>query len=108
MAAVEVVKDLAEATGTSTFIPLATKSGASLNVSIEKPSTSKAMFENKPITAEEFDKMSEKMRLSRNQERDLAAGFRVLKGRNVFEPGLDQKLSQKRKTGADFFGIERC
>ena len=108
LAAAEVVKGLAEATGTSTYIPLATKSGASLNVSIEKPSTSKALFDNKPVTMEEFDKVAEKLRLSRNQQKDLATGLRVWKGRDFLEPRLDQKLSQKRKTGAEFFGIQRC
>ena len=78
--AAEVVKELAEASGTSTFVPVATKSGASLNVLIEKPSTSKAMFDNKPVTVEDFDKVSEKLRLSRNQQKDLAAGLRVWKG----------------------------
>ena len=73
--AAEVVKELAEASGTSTFVPVATKSGASLNVLIEKPSTSKAMFDNKPVTVEEFDKVSEKLRLSRNQQKDLAAEY---------------------------------
>ena len=108
LAAVEVVKELAEATGTSSYIPLSNKSGASLNVSIEKPSTSKAMFEDKPVSVEEFDKVSEKLRLSRNQQKDLATGLRVWKGRDFLEPRLDQKLAEKHKTGAEYFAIERC
>ena len=48
--ATKVVKEAAEVAGTSKFVPLATNSGFSLNVSIEKPSTSKALFQEKPVS----------------------------------------------------------
>ena len=67
-----------------------------------------ALFDNKPVSAEEFDKVSEKLRLSRRQQKYLTTGLRVMKGRNFFEPKFDQALSEKHKTGKEFFAIEPC
>ena len=57
--ATTVVKEVAEAAGTSTFGPLATNSGFSLNVFIVKPFTSKALFQEKPVSITEFSKVAD-------------------------------------------------
>ena len=108
LAASAVIRESAEASGTSSFIPLQTKSGASLNVSIEKPSTSRALFPNKNVPAAELDRGAAYLGLSGKKTNDMAHMFRTWFGRDTFEPNTNQKLVEKRKVGAEFFAIERC
>ena len=104
----QVVKELAEAAGSSKFIPVPSRNGGSLNLSFDKPSTSRALFpDNKPISVKEFDKLAEKLHISHNQEEDLAQCFRGWKGANVFEANLSTRLLEKRRTGAEFFTVEK-
>ena len=107
--ATAVVKEkLAEAAGTSTYVPLATRSGKSFNVQAHKPSSSKALFQDKPITLDEWQKVTGKAGLSNTQAGAIETGLRTLKGRKTFEPRISEKRTDNDKEGRQFFAIEKC
>ena len=102
--AAAVVREGAAKTGKAS---LATKGSSSLNVSIDQPSTSKALFKDQPVSKEQFQKLGTRLRLSQNQEDLLAQGLRGWSGRNYLEANLAPQLSVQRKEAAHFFAIER-
>ena len=107
--ATQVVKEkLAEAAGTSVYVPMATGSGKPFNVQAHKPSSSKALFHDKPIPLSEWEKITGKAGLSNTQAGTIETGLRTLKGRKSFEPEISQKRTENDKEGSQFFAIKRC
>ena len=83
--------------------------GRSLAVpKLDKPSVSKALFKDKPVSQAAFNQMASQAHLTDNQREIVAQHGRVWHGRNTFEPNLRQKQRVERQSLKDFFTIVPC
>ena len=103
---------LAEASGTSKVdsqtVPLATASGKSFQVETKpKTSTSRALFHDKPLPAEEWAKIANQAGLSGKQRRSIETGIRPLKGGKFFEPYIETKIKIATREGSEFYAIAK-
>ena len=110
MEAVTTYKEkVSEASGTSAYVPFASQSSSSFQ--IPKPiqrSREEAPFQNQPIPAAAVAKIGDRLHLSQHKTELLATGIRSLTGRKSIEPGLREKLSQRKEEGREFFSIRKC
>ena len=103
----DVLEAKAASIPSSSSIQLRTRGGGKLKTvpNPKKGKQSRAIANNRPITAEEMRQAGTAAGLSINQIEVMAASLRALKGRDFFEPELLKKLSELDKAMLDFYKV---